>query len=78
MNSKILTLIVTRDDQEAVLTVYHRKCYANEFGEIVPPIMVEYEGLDYMLKRSSDLGDTYIYSLPNWGDTNDILVKASS
>lgn len=49
--SETFQLLLTKGDQEAVVAVITRECFPNEVGEVVPPVMVEHEGQEFIFKR---------------------------
>lgn len=60
--SKELRLMLTRGDDDEIVAAMSVERYPNELGAITPPVTVEHEGVEYILKRKWDmLPDTYIY-----------------
>jgi len=70
--NKNLHLLITRGEDEEVLVVLEKECIPNQFGEIVPPITVEYKDQEYILKRKC-LKDTYVYGPSNRKKIDDLL-----
>jgi len=59
--SKTIRLLITTGNDEEVLAVLVRERHPNQFGEVVPPVVVEHEHKDYILKRKM-MQDVYVYS----------------
>jgi hypothetical protein len=49
--SKKLQLLLTKGEDQAVVAILSRECYPNELGNIVPPVMVEHEGIEFIFKK---------------------------
>lgn len=72
--SKLLRLLITEGDDEEVLAILVQERYANKFGEITPPVTVEHEGREYLLKRKF-MPDAYVYKLSEKKRIDDFLVS---
>ncbi len=70
--SKIFQLLITVGSDEEVLIVREQECYPNELGTITPPVTVEYNGTEYILKRQH-MEDVYVYSPSNRKTIDDLL-----
>lgn len=53
-------LLLVKGEQEAVVAVLEQECYPNQLGEVVPPIMVEHKGEQFIFKKHW-MGPVYVY-----------------
>ena len=70
--SKILQLILTKGEDEAVVKVVSQERFPNQFGEIVPPVMVEHEDIEYIMNRQW-ADSIYIYHVAKKRSIDDLL-----
>ena len=70
--SKIIRLLITEGPEEEVLAVLTRERHPNQFGVVVPPITVDHEGKEYILKRTWADG-MYVYHPCHKGAIDDFL-----
>lgn len=62
MSSKKFYLMLTKGNDEELVHVITQECHPNQFGDVTPPIMVEHNGTDYILKRQWNMApNTYVY-----------------
>lgn len=74
MTSKVLYLMLTHGNEEELVIVLSETRYPNELGAIIPPITVEHQGVEYILKRQWNMmQDTYIYRPSKKKQLDDIL-----
>jgi hypothetical protein len=75
--SKMLRLIITTPfiaGENEVLAVLVKERHPNKFGEVTPPVMVEHEGAEYILKREW-MQDIYVYAPADRRKVSDLLVE---
>lgn len=70
--SKILRLLITEGAHEDVLGIVERKRTPNQFGEVTPPVLVEYNNKEYILKRKWGEG-IYVYGPSNRKQIDDLF-----
>lgn len=58
--SKTLRLIIAARGE--VIAVLMKERHPNKFGKITPPVTVEHEGAEYIVKRQM-MQDVYVYEL---------------
>jgi len=75
--SRIIRMLITAGDNEEILTTLIQERHPNQFGEITPPVMVEYEGIEYILKRKWT-EDVYVYGSSDRRRVDDFLATAPS
>lgn len=70
--SRILQLLITTGSNEEVLTVLEQERHPNELGEVTPPVTIEHDGVEYILKRQW-MQDVYIYGPSHRRNIDDLL-----
>ena len=68
--SKTLRLVIAAKGE--VLAVLMKERHPNQFGEITPPVVVEHDGVEYILKRQM-MQDVYVYDLSDRRKVDDFL-----
>lgn len=75
--SRTLQLMLTTGSNEEVLIVLEQERYPNELGEITPPVTVEHDGVEYILKRMW-MHDVYVYGPSDRRSVDDLLADTPS
>ncbi len=70
--NKVLKLLITSGQEEDVLGIVEQERSPNQFGEVTPPVLVEYNNKEYILKRKWVEG-IYIYSPSNRKQIDDLF-----
>ncbi len=70
--SKIFQLLITVGSDEEVLIVLYQECYPNELGAITPPVTIEHNGVEYILKRRWT-HEVYVYGPSDRKNIDDLL-----
>ena len=70
--NKVLKLLITSGQEEDVLGIVEQERSPNQFGEVTPPVLVEYNNKEYILKRKWVEG-IYIYGPSNRKQIDDLF-----
>ncbi len=75
--SRILRLLITVGENEEVLAVLTQERHPNTFGEITPPVTVEHEEKEYIIKHQLTQ-DVYVYGPSDRRKVDDFLATTPS
>lgn len=76
---KKFRLLITEGAGEDILAILVHECRPDAHGIINPPITIDFEGRNFILKRKWDkCPDAYVYTVTQTRHINDLLDKTLS